>query len=479
MNRTRRTSLLVLLLALAVVLTACLPPKPGAYSRYRLRKRRPPVTRPVAPRPPPPVAPPTTARPTTTVPPTTTTTTTTVPPTTTTTVPPDPSLPGPACVAAPATAAAVGPELSVGSAGLLAARAVLDVTDRMPDGSVPLVVTEVVGGAPRISVDRVRSVGEAVRIAELRASDGGVVGVDTAVRVDASQVPYPAPGDPMQGDQWALARLGAPTVWQSATGSGVTVAVVDSGVQPDHPDLMGQMVPGHAFTGAGSESEDTSDTMGHGTHVAGIVAAARNGVGTVGLAYGAKVMPLRVFDRAGAAWDSDVARGVVWAVDHGAKVVNMSLGVTVATEAMAGAVQYAQSKGVLLVASAGNSGPCAKAVYPAAYRPVVAVGALQDDYTAASYTSTGNYVDVAAPGSMVASTYPTALDPEGYRWLSGTSMAAPHVAAAAALVWSANPGWSPGQVREALESSADDVMVPGKDQWSGAGGLDVRQALGL
>jgi serine protease len=253
--------------------------------------------------------------------------------------------------------------------------------------------------------------------------------------------------------------------------------VLDTGVQANHPDLAGQVLAGRSFLSQGQQSTSTVDGNGHGTHVAGIVAAATNTTGIAGVAPGAKVLPVKVLSDDGSGWLSDVAAGLTWAVDNGAKVANLSLGGTVPSGVLHVALVDAMQRGTLVVVAAGNSGPCAPASYPAAYPEVLSVASTDQSRRASSFSTTGSYVDIAAPGSAIVSTWPTTLVASGYQYASGTSMASPHVAAAAAVVWAAKPGYSVTQVRSALQSSATDLMVPGRDQWTGSGLVNLPGAL--
>jgi subtilisin family serine protease len=207
--------------------------------------------------------------------------------------------------------------------------------------------------------------------------------------------------------------------------------------------------------------------------VAGIAAAGSgDGVGTAGIAPSARVVPVRVLDAAGTGSSSDVARGITWAVDHGAEVVNVSLGGPY-TSAVDLAVDYAESRGVLVVAAAGNAGPTGPRNYPAALDEVLAVASHDQGGGISSFSTQGSYVDLSAPGSGIVSTFPD------NRWasMSGTSMATPHVAGAAALLASAEPTLTPAQLRTRLRSTATDAGVVGFDVAYGWGRLDLVRAL--
>ncbi len=276
-----------------------------------------------------------------------------------------------------------------------------------------------------------------------------------------------ATSDPYWEFQYALENLGtfgtldadidAEAAWAVSRGAGVTVGVVDSGVDGAHPDLAGQLVPGRNFVSDGQLITDTSDGHGHGTHVAGTVAAvADNDLGTTGAAPDAKVQPLRALDASGSGSTAIVAAAFDYAGDAGLRVVNASLGATAPTFVERQAIQ--EHPNTLFVVAAGNSslnvdGGGATS-YPCRYTEanVLCVGASTDTDEPASFSNSGSTsVDLFAPGDQIASTYPG----NQYVYMSGTSMASPLVAAVAALVVSAHPGWTAAQVKSALLGSAD------------------------
>lgn len=313
------------------------------------------------------------------------------------------------------------------------------------------------------------------------------VGVTTQVTALAeSSLPATPPvvTDPRRAEQWALDTLGAESAWRVATGGGQLIAVVDSGVKPDHPDLAGRVLPGIDYIrrSAGQPYVGSAiDPLGHGTHVAGIIAAAAgNGIGIAGLAPGATILPVRVLDSTGSGASSDVARGIIWAADHGATVINLSLGADVdradkpADPTMRTAVQYAVGKGIPVAAAAGNERLEGNAPsYPAAYPEVIAVAATDRRGSPGWFSTSGAYVDLAAPGVDILSTFPS-----GYHSQEGTSMATPYVAAALGLLRERHPTDSPAQLQTRLESTATDVAAPGRDQETGLGLINPDRALG-
>lgn len=277
--------------------------------------------------------------------------------------------------------------------------------------------------------------------------------------------------DSLRLQQWALDVLEAEAVWDRTAGGGVTVAVVDSGIHGSHADLSGRVAGGWSAVGG---SYDV-DSLGHGTHVAGTIAAvAGNGLGVAGLAPDVSLLSVRVIGDTGSAWASDVANGVVWAADQGAAVINLSLASSQRSYALDAAVSYATARGVIVVAAAGNDGDGDnRRMWPASHPDVIAVAAVDTRDQAAAFSSSGDWVDLAAPGVAIASTLPDGR----YGTASGTSMAAPHVAAAVALLRAADPTADADALRAALENRSVDLGAAGWDPTYGHGRLDVLAAL--
>jgi subtilisin family serine protease len=245
---------------------------------------------------------------------------------------------------------------------------------------------------------------------------------------------------------------------------------VDTGVDLDHPDLAGNVVSGYNVISPGAPPQDDH---GHGTHVAGIVAAiTNNNVGVAGVAGGCRIMPVKVLNNVGEGTDFDVATGIQWAADNGARVINMSLGSPDYSYALADAVDYAYGKNVLIVAAAGNDG-LESILYPAALPHVMAVGATDKIDGRASFSNYGNALDIVAPGVNIFST----LWDNSYTYLSGTSMATPHVAGVAALVLSLHPEYTNDQVEKVLKAGCVDLGNPGWDPYYGYGRVDALAAL--
>ncbi|MGQ9585613.1 MAG: S8 family peptidase [Anaerolineae bacterium] len=297
------------------------------------------------------------------------------------------------------------------------------------------------------------------------------------------------PNDPYYAYyQWNLAHIRAPEAWDLTIGSSnVVIAVLDTGVDLTHPDFVGKLVAGYDTV---HEDADPTDDHGHGTHVSGVAAAAtNNGVGVAGIAWNTRIMPVKVLGANGSGWTSDIVEGVIWAVDHGADILNMSLGGPSYSLSFQNALNVAHSAGALLIAASGNEYQEGNPVsYPAAYNHVVAVGATSDLDEHAYYSNTGFYLDLTAPGGApvgpgdtnarhwILSTYLRSMGAE-YAWAYGTSSAAPHVAGLAALVWAANPSLTNDQVEAAMESTAVDLGPPGRDDVFGWGRVDAFAAV--
>jgi serine protease len=298
------------------------------------------------------------------------------------------------------------------------------------------------------------------------------------------------PNDPKYKLQWHLQQIHAKETWKSAQGEGVIVAVIDTGVAKV-PDLANtQIVPGYNFV---NNTADATDDHGHGTHVAGTIAqSTHNGVGVAGVAFGAKIMPIKVLSARGSGSVSGIAEGIRWAADHGAKVINMSLGGPMASSVLSKAVKYAHDKGVTVVCAAGNDGR-GKVSYPAAYPHAIAVASTQFDETTTFYSNWGKEIDIAAPGGntrvdqngdgfpdgvLQNTIVPGDTSRNDYLWFMGTSMASPHVAGVAALIVGSGVT-DPDAVEKVLKDTARAPKVKPKDDANryGAGIVDAQAAV--
>lgn len=251
----------------------------------------------------------------------------------------------------------------------------------------------------------------------------------------------------------------------------IKIAILDSGILASHPEFAGRILPGYDFV---NDDADPHDDYGHGTHVAGIAAAGvNNGIGMIGVCPGCSIIPVKVLNQSNQGTWAGVAAGIVFAVDAGANVINLSLGGTSIAQAVEDAVRYATEKNVLVVAAAGNARSNAP-FYPAALDDVVGVAATRNDDTRWSLSNYGPFVELSAPGYAIYSTYNN-LDNayRGYNYMSGTSMASPHVAGLAALLLSQNPQLKIAELRSLMRSTAKDLGDPGRDDYFGYGRIDA------
>lgn len=269
-----------------------------------------------------------------------------------------------------------------------------------------------------------------------------------------------SPDDAFFDNQWGMMKVEAGAAWDVTQGSSsVKIAVLDTGVDIDHPDLAGKLVSVVDFTASTAGGDDV---YGHGTHVAGIAAAiTNNGTGVAGLGYSSSVMCVKVVRDDGIGSYSSIAQGIIWAADNGAQVINMSLGGGSGSSTLQDAVNYAWGKGVVIVAAAGNYGS-STAFYPAYYPNVIAVAATDVNDNLTSWSNYGDWVDVAAPGVDIFST----LKGGAYGNMRGTSMASPHVAGLAALLYtvvadSNGDGRLNDEVRAQIEAAADPIASSG------------------
>ena len=277
------------------------------------------------------------------------------------------------------------------------------------------------------------------------------------------------PNDPQYNQQWALTKINAPAAWEiSKSGANTQIAILDSGVTKSHADLQGKVILEANF----SDDTTVEDRFGHGTHVAGIAAAAtNNSTGIAGIGQESQIMSGKVLNRYGRGYYSWLVNALYWAADSGAEVINMSIGGSTGSQALQDAVDYAWNKGVVLVAAAGNS-HSQSLVYPASYSHVIAVAATDKTDQKAYFSNYGSWVDLAAPGVSILS-----LDDNGgYITQTGTSMAAPHVSGVAALLWGTTWGTNNQSVVDRLYTTA--IPVSGTSKYWQHGRVDAAAALG-
>jgi subtilisin family serine protease len=343
------------------------------------------------------------------------------------------------------------------------------------DGEIPAI------GVTRIALpgDANDAFGDGPAVAAVLATHPAVAAaeLDRTMRLSFDpNDPYYANDPYVNLGEWGIRKAFVNSAWDKVRGSAsVTVALLDTGVDAGHPDLQGALVPGTTFVSqpsSGCDPSSTIDDNSHGTHVAGIVGATgNNGAGIAGVAFGVKLMPIKALDCTGLGSLSDVAQAMIYAADHGARIINVSLGSPFDSTTMHSAVLYALQKNVLVVSAAGNCGTSGNTCtsidqieYPAAYPEVLAVGATDTDDTVAFFSTQNSTVDVAAPGRRIVSTtprYATYLSARGatltYGAFSGTSQASPFVAGLAALLLSGEPQLTPTQLVQRLESTADQL----------------------
>lgn len=362
-------------------------------------------------------------------------------------------------------------------------------------------------GVSDVEKGRILSAARGVKVRKMRHGDAFVAYTDNAaeikllksakvVRVEDDVVvealadasaskAKPSASQPAQVLPWGIDRIDADRVWElGEAGTGINIGIIDTGISTSHPDLAGNI------KGGVSEVRYTSswnDDNGHGSHVAGIAAAQNNTIGVVGGAHTANLYAIKVLDRSGSGYLSDVIDGIDWAIAREMQVINLSLGTAADVQSLHDAVIRAQNAGVVTIAAAGNSGGSVS--YPAAYPEAIAVAATDFSNSAPYWSSRGSEVDLAAPGVSIYSTYKGTK----YATFSGTSMAAPHVAAAAAVVLkretdttrdadgicvsefdiNCNGTWDPKEVQAKLEATAADLGIEGRDDIYGHGLVDA------
>ena len=301
------------------------------------------------------------------------------------------------------------------------------------------------------------------------------------------------PNDELYSFQWHLPLVNMPEAWDLSTGEGVTVAIIDTGVNPFGRDSFGPIGDSRVLRGYNAIAglPGGIDFEGHGTHVAGVVGQETdNGIGVAGIAYGANILPVKSLSIFGVGVDSWIIRGIRWATDQGADVINLSLGSFDASQAFEDAVNYAYENGVTVVAAAGNSGD-GEVMYPAAYENCIAVGAVNYIKVLTDYSNYGDTLDLVAPGGdnnvdLNGDGYADGILQEnfgffglnwGFWYYAGTSFASPHVAGIAALVKSFHPDYGPDEIWLVLQDTAQDLGDPGWDARYGHGLVDAYAAV--
>lgn len=366
----------------------------------------------------------------------------------------------------------------------------------VPRGKPATVVAVQASSDGHLHVTRTRVVGpdQANELASALAQDPATIAVSIDQPIQLSSTPVSTTDayipDEYAGRQWALSALDVAQAWQVSYGHGVTVAVIDTGVDATQPDLAGRLVPGVSYF-AGQAADH--DGMGHGTQVAGIIAANSPGLlglpsdqpgevssteGIAGIAPMAKIMPIKVFDDQGRGSSAAIAQGIIWAVDHGAQIINISCGANSIDPLWMAAISYAMAHQVTIVAAAGNDRSSGSpTAFPAAMDNVIAVAAVNEDLSYTVFSNAGGYIDVTAPGNMLWSTNVDKYwsTPPGdaplprYEQVAGTSFSSPYVAGALALVKSVRLDLSPQDLTDLVESTATDLGPAGRDDDYGYG----------
>jgi subtilisin family serine protease len=331
---------------------------------------------------------------------------------------------------------------------------------------------------PEVATAGVSSLSDAL-MSTVGAEGAAVTHVEADAMVSAAYMPAYMPNDPDFSDltmSYALHHVRALDAWEIVTGTPeIVIAVLDSGVRADHPEFAGRLLPGYDFV---NEDDNPEDDSGHGTHVAGIMAAAmNNGMGIAGVCPNCSLLPVKVLNQSnlGSWWQ--LAQGIIFAVDNGAQVLNLSLGSVVPSATLERAIDYAFEHGAIVIAAAGNQGSD-EPFYPAAIDGVIGVGAITSKGTLWSKSNYGSYVDLVAPGELIYSTYYDLNNIyRGYTFMNGTSMAASFVSGVAGLLLTVAPDLSAEDVTSALILGTTDLGVAGWEPQFGYGNLNAMGSL--
>lgn len=347
---------------------------------------------------------------------------------------------------------------------------------------------ELVSWLPQIHVAEVRSLagsGErtvaiAQTIGRMKAAanaTSAVVAVEENIIVTGAGLPND-PALTSEERSYGLTITHAPEAWEYTKGnSNIVIAVVDTGLNMNHPEFAGRIASGYDFI---NNDDDPTDDNGHGTHTSGIIGAAvGNGIGSAGICPQCQIMPVKVLNQNNAGTWSSVAKGILFATDNGARVINLSLGAAVSSQTLEDAISYAQAHDVLIVAAAGNMG-VDRDFYPAALDGVIAVSATDAQDRHWSLSNFGDYIDIAAPGYAIFSTYHDLNNYyDGYNYMSGTSMAAPFVAGLAGLLLSQETNRTPADILKLITSTADKMSGSIDDLYFGHGRINIARALAI
>ncbi len=306
----------------------------------------------------------------------------------------------------------------------------------------------------------------------------GLEFTNTVAAESKSEVEAVTPNDTYYDQQWALEAIQLSEAWETTTGSSeIIVAVLDSGAEMDHPDLVGNLIAGYDFV---NDDNQPWDDLGHGTHVASVIGGlTNNGEGTAGINWHVKVMPIKVLNERGVGSVQHIIEGFDFAIANGADVINLSLGAPETSRFLRRTVRQAvEDEGIVVVAASGNEFDQGNPIsYPAAYEEVIAVGATDEDGNHASFSSSGTHLDLAAPGVEILAATWTGSGSE-YAYYTGTSMSAPIVSGVVSLMLAADSALSPAQISTLLTANAQDVGAFGWDEFSGHGIVNASASIG-
>lgn len=287
---------------------------------------------------------------------------------------------------------------------------------------------------------------------------------------------------PSQTVPWGVEKIRSTQVWPGGNkGAGIKVCIIDTGIDYNHEDLRDNYKGGYNFL---NNTTDPMDDNGHGTHVAGTIAAMDNGIGVIGVAPEASIYSLKVLDVNGSGSYSNIIAGIQWAINNKMQIISMSLGGSGFSQALKDICDAANNSGIVVVAAAGNDngdGGQDTVGYPAKFDSVIAIAATDPNDARASFSSCGPEVELAAPGVNIQSTVPKSGvkygDPSGYKQLSGTSMATPHVSGTAALIYKAHPEMTNSNIRQTLQQTSVDLGQQGRDIFFGYGRINAKAAV--
>lgn len=271
----------------------------------------------------------------------------------------------------------------------------------------------------------------------------------------------------LAGIPWGVEKIKAPQAWPHTTGRNIKIGVIDTGINFNHPALQGSIIPGINLV---NRKELPYDDNGHGTHIAGIIAASNPSLGMIGVAPHALIAPIKAFDNQGSAYVSDIVKAIDWCVQNKMHIINMSFGMRTKSKAMYNAVLRAYNKGIIIIASSGNDRRFKSIDYPAKYPLTISVGATTSSRKIAPFSNRGSFIDIYAPGEQIVSSW----SGNEYHEMSGTSMATSHVSGAVALLLEKYPECAPADIKAILKKSMLSLRQSKKIR---AGELDVVKML--